>query len=96
MGISKSWLTHIEAWQSSGQTQAAYCRQFELNVNTFSARLCDYRRSHRNDAAPALIPIEVQPRSTGSLVMYHTKGHRLELPATVSANWLAEFWRCLD
>jgi hypothetical protein len=96
MGLSKTWLKHIETWQSSGQSQAAYCRQFGLNVNTFSARLSDYRRSRRNDTAPALIPIEVQPQLTGPLVMHHAKGHRLELPATVSAIWLAELWRCLD
>ena len=96
MGLTKIWLQHIETWQSSGQSQAAYCRQFGLNVNTFSARLSDYRRSQRNDAATGVIPIQVERQSTSPVVLHHAKGHRLELPAPVSAIWLAELWRCLD
>jgi len=96
MSLSKIWLQHIKAWQSSGQSQAAYCRQKELNTNTFAARLSDYRRSQRNDTEVGVIPIQVKPQSIGPVVLHHVKGHRLELPAPVSAIWLAELWRCLD
>ena len=96
MGLSETWVKHIENWQRSGQSQAAYCREKGLNANTFAARLSDYRRNGRSDLAPSLIPIQIKPDSIGTLVMHHEKGHRLELPETVSAVWLAEFWRCLD
>jgi hypothetical protein len=95
MALSKHWLNHIEAWQSSGLSQTAYCRQQGLNSHSFAARLSDYRRS-RLLAASALIPIQVQAPVIESLVLHHNKGHRLELPPAISSTWLAELLRCLD
>ena len=35
--ISKAdWLHHINTWQASGMTQAAYCREHKLNATTFN------------------------------------------------------------
>ena len=34
-----NWDQHIEAWQASGLSQAAYCRLHGLAISTFSARL---------------------------------------------------------
>jgi hypothetical protein len=34
--------------------------------------------------------------ATGQIVLHHAKGHRLELPASVSVSWLGELLRCLD
>ena len=52
------WGMHIEVWQGSGLSQAAYCRRHGLSAAYFSQRL----RAHR--AAPvvrsqALIPVRV-------------------------------------
>jgi hypothetical protein len=44
MAITAKWRQHIEAWQRSGLSQAAYCAEQQLNVRTFTARLSDYRR----------------------------------------------------
>ena len=44
MALSTKWLQHMEAWQQSGLPQATYCRQQAINVRTFSARLCEYRK----------------------------------------------------
>ena len=96
MALSKRWLDHIEAWQSSGIKQSAYCRQHGLNSRTFAARLSDYRKSQ--EASPlALIPVQVQDAVPPAerLVLQCRQGHRLELPLTVSAVWLAELLRCL-
>jgi hypothetical protein len=96
MALSKRWLAHIEAWQSSGLKQSVYCRQHGLNSRTFAARLSDYRKSRR--ASPlALIPVQVQDSAppAARLVLQCPQGHRLELPPTVSAIWLAELLRCL-
>lgn len=95
MALSEYWLNHIEAWQSSGLSQAAYCRQQGLNSHSFVARLSGYRKS-RLVAASALIPIQVQAPVSAPLVLHHDKGHRLELPQAISASWLAELLRCLD
>ncbi|MGZ4995883.1 MAG: IS66 family insertion sequence element accessory protein TnpA [Methylobacter sp.] len=94
MAITSKWRQHIEAWQSSGMTQAGYCRQHQLNVRTFGARLSDYRKSAQSNSA-ALIPVQVEPVAAEVLVFTDVHGHRLTLPTTVSAHWLAELLRCL-
>jgi hypothetical protein len=45
----------------------------------------------------ALIPVHVENAapSIERLVLQCRQGHRLELPASVSASWLAELLRCL-
>ena len=99
MALSAHWKTNIHAWQTSGLSQAAYCRQHQLIYSTFSARLCEFRAEATTSPSspPVLLPIHVQPQSSpeAGLVLHHAKGHRLELPAGVSASWLAELWRCL-
>lgn len=96
MALSKQWLDHIAAWQDSGLTQSAYCRQQGLNTHTFTARLSEYRKRGPS-SPPALIPVQVQltPPPAEHLVLHCGQGHRLELPSTVSAAWLAELLRCL-
>ena len=94
MALSVFWSKHIEAWQSSGLTQAAYCRHYGLNPNYFSGRLSIYKK--QGVSAPSLIPVQIRPQATGSLILQHAKGHRLELPATQSAQWVAELLTCLN
>lgn len=93
MAIPKHWRSHIEAWQSSGLSQAAYCRQHHLNSRTFTARLSEYRRETMADK-PVLIPVtitqslsEIKPEAK-KIVLHCVQGHWLELPETVSAQWL--------
>lgn len=75
MALSAHWKTHINAWQSSGLSQAAYCRQHQLTYSTFSARLCKFRAQAKSSpsAPPVLLPIHVQPhrrrRSAGFCTM---------------------------
>ena len=98
MALSKHWLNHIEEWQRSGLSQAAYCRLHNLNANSFTGRLSEFRKKV-SSAAPELIPVQVnvgeEASSTDSLVLT-MKGCRLEFPATVSAQWLADLLRCLN
>lgn len=96
MALSARWQKHIEAWQSSGLSQAAYCRQHGLNPNSFSGRLHHFR-SRKKAQNLELIPVQVQPVPTASgvMVLRHAKGHQLELPVTVSPRWLAELLQCL-
>ena len=73
MALSAHWKQHIEVWQASGLTQAAYCRQHRLNAGTFSARLREYRAS----PASGLIPIHLEPAVAPSepLVLRLASGH---------------------
>jgi hypothetical protein len=94
MAITSKWRQHIEAWQRSGLSQAKYCAGQQINVRTFAARLSDYRKLPKSDSA-ALIPVQVEPTGAEGIVFTHAHGHRLELPASVSAPWVAELLRCL-
>ncbi len=98
MALSKQWLNHIEVWQRSGLSQAAYCRQHQLNAKSFSGRIRDYRTQGLSKL-PELIPVQVkvedEPPLTPVLVLI-VQGCRLELPTSVSAQWLSQLMRCLS
>ena len=94
MAISKHWTDHIEAWQNSELTQAAYCRLHNLNAKSFSGRLTVYRKN-QSDFSPTLIPVQVKSSPSSAMILRNDKGYRLELPTSISAAWLAELLRCL-
>ncbi len=94
MAITSKWRQHIEAWQRSGLSQAEYCAEQQINVRTFTARLSDYRKLPAPGSS-ALIPVQVEQTPTAAIVFTHAQGHRLELPASISASWVAGLLRCL-
>jgi hypothetical protein len=94
MALSANWKNHIETWQSSGLSQAAYCRQQGLNAHTFSSQLHAFR-SQCATKSPTLIPVQIQHPLPELMVLQLVQGHRLELPSSISAQWLAELLRCL-
>jgi len=101
MAVTTKWRQHIERWQSSGLSQAAYCAQQGINVRTFAARLSDYRKRPATDSV-ALVPVRIAPAdpacvatSAAAMVFTDVHGHRLELSSSVSAGWVAELLRCL-
>ena len=91
------WARHIEAWQGSGLSQAAYCRQQGLSAAYFSQRLRAYRAAPVV-SAQALIPVRVEAAApaVGSLLLHCGQDQRLEMPASVSPRWLAERLQCLN
>jgi len=98
MALSKHWLNHIEGWQRSGLSQAAYCRQHDLNANSFTGRLSEFRKkagSVSSELIPVQVSVDKEPPSTNNLVL-SVNNCRLELPAPVSAQWLADLLRCLN
>jgi transposase-like protein len=96
MALPKHGKKHVEAWQASGLTQAAYCRQAGLNAKNLSRWIREYRLTSES-TAPRLIPIEIKPTeiSAGVLQLRLPQGHTLELPSTVSPRWLGELLQCL-
>jgi hypothetical protein len=98
MAASNPRKSHIEAWQRSGLSQAAYCRQVGIHPGTFSA----WVRADRvlfMDTGRQLIPVRVEPQDlpgSSEALRLHLSGDRqLELPSTVSPRWLAELLQCL-
>ncbi|MGZ8094778.1 MAG: IS66 family insertion sequence element accessory protein TnpA [Methylosarcina sp.] len=94
MAVTTKWRQPIEAWQRSGLSQAEYCTKQQLNARTFGARLSDSRKLPKLDST-ALIPVQIKPAVTEAIVFTHAQGHRLELPASTPASWLAELMQCL-
>lgn len=102
MAVTSKWRQHIERWQCSGLSQAEYCGQHGINVRTFAARLCDSRKQPATDSV-ALVPVRIAPTeptllatsTAAAMVFTDAHGHRLELPSSVSAGWVAELLRCL-
>ena len=96
MSSSEARRIHIEAWQTVGMSQAAYCREQGLNIKTFG----NWIRKHRADQvirSPALVPVTIKPMpaSAGALHLRGRGDHVLELPLTVSPHWLGELLKCL-
>lgn len=89
---------HIVAWQSSGLSQVAYCRQHQLNSKTFGNWLRVYRTQPVAAVASTLIPVGIKlaPASSGSLCLHCPQGHTLALPVDVSPQWLGQLLKCLD
>jgi hypothetical protein len=97
MALTDVWRGRIEGWQGSHLTQAEYCRQQSINIKTFAARLSEYRHQQKADQA-LLIPIVVNEAAKPApekIILHCPKGHRLELPGTVSVAWLSDLLRRL-
>jgi len=110
MASRTNWNQHIEDWQGSGLSQAAYCRLHRLSPATFSAQARAHRASPPTAPVPVasgLVPVRVGladspnpppvgPPVAGPLVLRTASGHRLELPASAEPRWVAELLRCLS
>ena len=88
---------HVETWQASGLSQAAYCREHKLNAKTFSNWLRIYRIEQTDTKVPTIIPVTIKSAasSTEPLHLCTASGHLLQLPANVSPKWLGELLKCL-
>lgn len=89
---------HIKAWQASGLSQAAYCRENGLNAKTFGNWMRTYRNTHKYHQPASLIPVTIKARvsAAGSLRLCCSGQHVLELPAEISPQWLGELLKCLN
>lgn len=66
------WAEYVQAWQTSGQSQVAYCQQHELKPRA----LAYWIRHHKQSASPLpLVPLAVQgPSAVGELLLQHASG----------------------
>ena len=98
MTTQEQQIRHIKAWQASGLSQVAYCRDHGLNSKTFGNWLRVYRDVQKDNQRTSLIPVTIRTTTTPSdyLKLRCSGGHTLELPADVSPQWLGELLKCLD
>jgi transposase-like protein len=87
------WSAHVQAWQSSGDTQAAYCRAHGLSLASFGY----WRRKLAGHAqpAPALLPIRVAPAVQEASVQVRLPGGIVLGVAAADPAWLANLLRLL-
>lgn len=88
------WSAHVQAWQSGGDTQAAYCRAHGLSLASFGY----WRRKLAGQAQPvsaAVLPIRVAPAvREPSAEICLPNGIMLRVAAADPA-WLADLLRLL-
>ena len=89
------WLQHVSAWRIAGLTQAAYCREHQLNATTFNGWVVREQAAPSVTAPLTTIPIVIQsdtPVSVSTpspLVLQHSSGWQLALSSDVQIHWLA-------
>lgn len=90
------WREHVEAWDRSELTQAAYCAAHGLSSKSFYRWLCRQKEeAARGKSSLTLVPVSVGAPATGGAVWLQSPGGwRIELPAQ-SVTWLGELLRQL-
>ena len=89
------WRGHVEAWQTSGETQKAYCDRYELKSHALS--YWHLRLARRTLGAAEGSPLTLVPAvrvadaaaAQSGLSLTHPSGWRLEFAALPPAVWLA-------
>ena len=100
------WQHHLQSWETSGLSQAAYCNHHQLKIATFGYWRSKLVRAGRSaeEARPALTLVPVS-RSSGRqpspavadfLVMHSPGGWRLDIPATLPLPVLSQLLRALS
>lgn len=88
---TRLWSERIEAFERSGQSRRAWCRQAGLNPNTL-----DYWRARfRAKPGTALVPIVVNDIGTADIEVALPTGMRLRVRSGTDAVWLASVLRAL-
>jgi hypothetical protein len=97
------WQQHLQAWETSGLTQSAYCEQHRLKLATFTYWRARLPRTDQTSPSsrPALTLVPVKRTlaarhditTARSVVLHSPGGWRLEIPADPPL--LAELLRAL-
>lgn len=88
------WLRHVSTWQPSGMTQAAYCREHNLNATTFNGWINRGPKTASSTTKLTTVPVLIRtdpstapPRSV--IILERSTGWKLTLPADLQISWLA-------
>ena len=94
---TKEKQTHVESWQASGLTKAAYAHKYGINSKTLS-RWCQQYQLETTDK-PGLASVTIQPAVTSptltTIKLQLRSGNVLTLPIDTSPRWLGELLQCL-
>lgn len=76
-----SWQFHLDAWQSSGQTQAAYCRKHNLAYCQFTywkQKFAQGLNSEQGDSRSGFVPVQRINDPSSSLTICLPNGASIE------------------
>ena len=105
---SARWSGHLKAWQGSGTSQAAYCREHGLTPAEFSWWKHELARRARREcpaerSGPAakevrgFVPLQLTTERTGIVCEVELRnGHRLRLADGLDPRWVGELAAALE
>lgn len=86
------WHTHSEAYRRSGLTRAAYCKQHNVNIQTFAY----WRRRFKTDSEPIkLVQLPAQVSQSAAALRVEVNGYGIEVCEGFSPASLATVVRVL-
>ena len=86
------WLERIQAWEQSGLTQKAFCKQHRLGLASLQRwrRLFRTEQSSNNPTPVALLPVSVKETNPANLTVVVNDTLRIEIPAGFDPNALRQ------
>jgi hypothetical protein len=95
----EDWLNLFEQQKQSGLTAVAFCRQQQINVQTYYTRRRDIRlqRTHSKfvHVKREVTKIESHTEETGGELLLQLGSAHLSVPTNVSPHWLATVMKAL-
>jgi hypothetical protein len=86
----KVWQQHIQAWQSSTLSQAAYCNKHQLSLASFGY----WRKRLKLEAPPQIIPV-VREAPVVGVQLRSPGGWQIALPTNLSLEALRNLMAAL-
>ncbi|MCG9721673.1 IS66 family insertion sequence element accessory protein TnpB [Shewanella sp. Isolate7] len=95
-----TWLDLFDRQEQSGLSAVAFCRQHQINIQTFYARRSDIRLQRTNNkfvhVKREVTTFESQVEDvTQTFVLKHASS-ALSVPADVNLHWLASLMKALN
>jgi hypothetical protein len=90
----EQWQALFDAFKTSGQTQAQFCKDHGVNANYFSLKRNQQTQQQKRTAFVRLDDAPVTPaRASSILIQYHHI--TVTLPGAATVGYLAQFVRAL-
>ena len=89
----EAWAARIAAWERSGQTQSAFCREHGWNTNTFQYWLRTVRRPPSASAVMVPIVVDESAQAAPSQIEVRRGPWAVSFPSSVDSEWLGAVLR---
>ncbi|WP_414828416.1 IS66 family insertion sequence element accessory protein TnpA [Alteromonas sp. H39] len=95
-----TWLDLFERQEQSGLSAVAFCRQHQINIQTFYARRSDIRPQRTNNkfvhVKREVTTVESRVEDVAQALSLECASSTLRLPVNVSPHWLASLMKALN